>query len=103
VDLLVTKIEERSRSTMARNRFIAATPTQAIERMEIQSIRCLDQVAAVNGWPWMFTNAGVLAEACAHWAFIAHPELRVDDNFWECDYCASIEAMTGTRNCPIHG
>ncbi len=21
----------------------------------------------------------------------------------ECDYCDSIEAMTGTRNCPIHG
>jgi hypothetical protein len=20
-----------------------------------------------------------------------------------CEYCASIEAMTGTRNCPIHG
>ena len=21
----------------------------------------------------------------------------------QCDYCDSIEAMTGTKNCPIHG
>jgi hypothetical protein len=68
----------------ARNRFIAChSKDEAIRRMEYQSVLCLDQVAAVNEWPWIYTNAGVLAEAAAHWAFIAHPELRVNDSFWE--------------------
>jgi hypothetical protein len=83
MDLLVTKIEERSRPTQARNRFIRATQKTALDFMEYQSVMCLDQVATVNEYPWIYTNAGVLAEACAHWAFIAHPELRVNDDFWE--------------------
>jgi hypothetical protein len=83
MELLVSKIEERSRSSVARNRFVRVDRETALNYMEKQSTFCLDQVAAVREWPWMYTNAGVLAEACAHWAFIAHPELRVDDNFWE--------------------
>jgi hypothetical protein len=83
MDLLVTKIEERSRSTHARNRFMHANKETALRHTAYQSVMCLDQIAAVNEWPWLYTNAGVLAEACAHWAFIAHPELRVNDSFWE--------------------
>jgi hypothetical protein len=62
---------------------MAASKEQALERMEYQSVMCLDQVAAVNEWPWIYTNAQVLAEACAHWAFAAYPELRVNDDFWQ--------------------
>jgi hypothetical protein len=85
MNLLVTKIEERSRSTHARNRFMHTNRKQALDHMNFQSTMCFDQIATVNEWPWLYTNAGVLAEACAHWAFIAHPELRVDDDFWEKD------------------
>ena len=67
----------------ARNRFMKASKEKALQHMEYQAVRCLDAVATVNEWPWVFTNAGALAESCAHWAFIAHPELRVDDDFWE--------------------
>lgn len=83
MDLLVTRIEERSKPTHARNRFMHATTEQAIERMEFQSMMCLDQIATVNSFPYIYTNAAVLAEACAHWAFIARPDLRVDDEFWK--------------------
>lgn len=65
----------------ARNRFMGATFEQAIERMRIQSDAALEQVATVRNFPWIYTNAGVLAEACAHWAFTAYPELRVDDEY----------------------
>ena len=83
MDLLVTRIEERSKSTQARDRFMHATKEQAIERMKYQSMMCMDQVNTVRNFPYIYTNASVLAESCAHWAFIAQPELRVDDNFWE--------------------
>lgn len=69
--------------TIARNRFMAATPEQALDRMHIQSYAALEAVNTVNNFSWVYTNAGVLAEACAHWAFTAHPELRAeDDTFW---------------------
>ena len=83
MDLLVTKMEERSRPTHARNRFVRVTKEQAHQYMEIQSGACLEQIASVNSFPWLYTNAGVLAEACAHWAFIARPDLRDNDDFWE--------------------
>lgn len=83
MDLLVTKIEERSRSTTARNRFMYADRATAKRHMDYQSTMCLDQIATVNEYPWIYTNASVLAESCAHWAFIARPDLRIDDNFWE--------------------
>lgn len=72
-----------STQVIARDRFMGATFEQAIERMRIQSDATLDAVSTVNNFPWIYTNAGVLAEACAHWAFIAHPELRDEsDTFW---------------------
>ena len=71
------------RESIARNRFMAAhTQEEALRRMDLQSLLCLDAIGTVNSFPWIFTNAGTLAESCAHWAFIAHPELRVDDDFW---------------------
>jgi hypothetical protein len=36
---------------------------------------------------------------------MACAEMRISEKQWRklCDYCDSIEAMTGTRHCPIHG
>jgi hypothetical protein len=79
----VTMRECVTQHSIARDRFIAATHDEAITRMEHQSALALDAVATVNAFPYIYTNAGVLAEACAHWAFIAYPELRADDDtFW---------------------
>jgi len=66
-------------TAIARNRFMAASPEAAAERLEIQSSLCLDAIATVRDFPWIRTGAACLAEAAAHWAFTLHPELRVDD------------------------
>lgn len=63
-----------------RNRFMAANFDQAIERLEIQANRALELCTEVKNFPWLYTNAGVTAEAAAHWALTAYPELRVDDD-----------------------
>jgi len=68
-------------NTPARNRFLAATPEEARERLELQSALCLDLVAIARALPWIETNAGARAEAAAHWAFILAPELRVNDEY----------------------
>lgn len=66
---------------IARNRFIHADVPTAIARCEIQSNLAVDAIETVKAFPWIYTNAGCLAEAAAHWAFTAHPELRVDDEY----------------------
>ena len=67
---------------VVRNRFIhAPTFDVAIDRMNLQSERCLELVALVNAFPYTYTNAGCVAEAAAHWAFCAYPELRVEDKY----------------------
>lgn len=68
---------------IARNRFMATTREQALERLEIQSDLACTLIDTVKCFPWTYTNAGCVAEAAAHWAFIAYPELRVDDTFWD--------------------
>jgi hypothetical protein len=65
----------------ARNRFMAATPEEAAYRLKIQSERCLEAIATVNAFSWLYVGAGAFAEAAAHWAFELHPELRVDDEY----------------------
>lgn len=64
-----------------RDRFMAA-PSKAIarRRLRIQRARLVEAFGALRDWPWIYTNAGVLAEAAAHWAFVAFPDLRVDDD-----------------------
>lgn len=64
---------------MHRDRFFSADSFEALTRLEVQSNMALDAIETVNAFPWIYTNAGVLAEAAAHWAFTAHPHLRVDD------------------------
>lgn len=66
---------------IARNRFTAATPEQGANRLEIQANLAVDAMETVKAFPWVYTNAGYLAEAAAHWAFIVDPSLRVDDNY----------------------
>jgi len=66
---------------IARNRFLAATPDEAQKRMWVQSLLTLDAVATIRAFPWVYTNAGVLAEACAHWAMTFDPSLRIDDEY----------------------
>jgi hypothetical protein len=66
--------------SMHRDRFIAATQDQALDRLAIQSNLAVDAMFTVAAFPYIFTNAGPLAEAAAHWAFVADPSLRVDDD-----------------------
>ena len=83
MEFLTTRREQRGyfASVPARNRFLAATREQALERLAIQSGVVSDAIATVNNFPWIYTNAGVSAEAAAHWAFVAYPELRVEDEY----------------------
>lgn len=64
---------------MHRDRFMAANVAEANERLALQSNLALDAIGTVCAFPWIYTNAGCLAEAATHWAFVANPELRVND------------------------
>ena len=66
---------------MHRDRFIAArSKADARRKLRTMRTRACDAIQTVKAFPWIYTNAGCLAEAAAHWAFTAFPSLRVDDD-----------------------
>ena len=84
--ITIEQIEERSKSTVARNRFIAERGRATLAKyLNMQAgIACdLMHAGQWSGNP----QAAVKAEAAAHWAFCLHPELRADDDtFWRDTY-----------------
>jgi len=86
VNLLVTKIEDRSKSTVARNRFIAERDRTTLAKyLNMQADIACDLMHA-GQWDGNL-QAAVKAESAAHWAFCLHPELRADDDmFWHDTY-----------------
>ena len=83
---LTSKIEERSKSTVARNRFIAERDRATLAKyLDMQADIACDLMRA-GQWDGNL-QAAVKAEAAAHWAFCLHPELRADDDmFWRDTY-----------------
>ena len=82
MDLLVTRIEERSYSTIARNRFIGEHDLATLSKyLTMQANLACDLALAGN------PRAAIMAEAAAHWAFCLQPDLRAeDDTFWADTY-----------------
>jgi hypothetical protein len=83
---LTSKIEERSKSTVARNRFIAERDRATLAKyLDVQADIACDLMRA-GQWDGNL-QAAIKAEAAAHWAFCLHPELRADDDtFWRDTY-----------------
>lgn len=76
-------IREQLHVAIARDRFVKLTGAALKQALEEQSNRAVDLILTVKSFPYIYTNAGVTAEAAAHWAFMLHPELRAeDDTFW---------------------
>jgi hypothetical protein len=93
VNLLTTRIEERSKPTIARNRFIAERdPATLAKYLAMQADIACDLMRA-SEWEGNM-QAAVKAEAAAHWAFCLHPELRADDDtFWRDTYPTESERI----------
>jgi hypothetical protein len=93
VNLLTTRIEERSKPTIARNRFIAERdPATLSKYLAMQADIACDLMHA-SEWEGNM-QAAVKAEAAAHWAFCLHPELRADDDtFWRDTYPLESERI----------
>lgn len=63
----------------ARNRFINLIGKKAEDALEVQSNIAVD--CALSSFSVDRMGAAIRAEAAAHWAFVLHPELRVDDDY----------------------
>jgi hypothetical protein len=90
---LTSKIEERSKPTIARNRFIAERdPATLTKYLAMQADIACDLMRA-SEWEGNM-QAAVKAEAAAHWTFCLHPELRADDDtFWRDTYPLESERI----------
>jgi len=93
MEFLTSKIEERSKPTIARNRFIGERdPATLAKYLAMQADTAYDLMHA-SEWEGN-PQAAVKAEAAAHWAFCLHPELRADDDtFWRDTYPLESERI----------